>query len=167
MEGLGINFKLLLAQIINFALFFFIFKKFIAGPFSHFIKQAKEKEREKDRILNDLKKRDEEMKAEEKEFRAKMRNELDASLKKVKQEAAEIRTELLEKAHREADGMLAKAKRQIEDERAKMNQEIKGKIVDLSVGIVNLSLKNYLTDDAKKTVTDNILKKLPKQELNV
>lgn len=167
MEGLGLNFKLLLAQIINFALFFFIFKKFIARPFLHFIKQAKEREREKEKILNDLKKKEEEMKDEERRFKTKMKRDLETSLKKIKEEIAETRSQLLSKAKKEAEDLLVRAKQQIEDERSKMNQEIKNKLIDLSVGLVNSTLKDYLTDEAKKAITENIVKNLPKSTLKV
>ena len=46
MENLGINVKLIIAQIINFALFFLIYKKFIAKPFVNFINGEKKKEEE-------------------------------------------------------------------------------------------------------------------------
>ena len=47
MENLGIDLKLMIAQSINFLLFFFIVKKFIAKPFTNFLEEEKNKEKEK------------------------------------------------------------------------------------------------------------------------
>jgi F0F1-type ATP synthase membrane subunit b/b' len=41
MENLGIDGKLLSAQLINFILFFIIYKKYIAKPFMAFLKKEK------------------------------------------------------------------------------------------------------------------------------
>lgn len=167
MEGLGINFKLLLAQILNFVIFFFIFKRYIAKPFLNFIKQGKEKEAEKERILSELKAKEEKMAEEETKHQKKMKSEMQAALKRVTQEAAKLREELIQKTKDEVADMKAKAQAQTEDERAKMLREIRGRIVDLSVTIVNSALKDYLTDNAKKEVTDNILKNSSVKELEV
>ena len=41
MENLGIDIKLLIAQMINFGLFFFIIKKFVTKPFLNFVEDEK------------------------------------------------------------------------------------------------------------------------------
>jgi len=58
MESLGVDVKLLIAQIVNFLLFFLIFKKFIAKPFSQFLVTEKQKEQERERILLELKQKE-------------------------------------------------------------------------------------------------------------
>ena len=47
MDKLGIDVKLLIAQLVNFGLFFFIFQKFIAKPFLGLIKSEEKKEKAK------------------------------------------------------------------------------------------------------------------------
>src|SRR3989344_4575625 len=57
MEGLGIDLKLLIAQIINFGLFFYVFKRFLAKPFVSFIDEEKQKEAERETSLQKAKKK--------------------------------------------------------------------------------------------------------------
>lgn len=167
MEGLGINFKLLLAQIINFTIFFFIFKKFIAKPFLKFIKEGKKNEEEKETILQDLKEKEQKMAEEQEKHQKKMKSEMQAALKNITQEANKLRDELLQKTKDEITDLKAKSQAQIENERDQMIKEIKSKIVNLSMTIVNSALKDYLTDNAKKEITDNILKNSSIKELEV
>ena len=46
MENLGIDVKLLIAQVVNFALFLFIFHRFISKPFLRFLDSEKKKDEE-------------------------------------------------------------------------------------------------------------------------
>ena len=59
MENLGIDGKLLLAQMINFALFFILVKQFMVKPFTSFLNQERKNEEEKNRMLEKLKKSEE------------------------------------------------------------------------------------------------------------
>jgi len=43
MEGLGVDVKLLIAQVINFLLFFYIFKKYLAKPFQKYLDEETKK----------------------------------------------------------------------------------------------------------------------------
>lgn len=167
MEGLGINLKLLIAQITNFAIFYFIFKKFAAKPFMDFIKRSKEKEQEKNTILEDLKNKQEDIEKSQKEHKLNMKKEMEQTIKQAQQEANKVSQELLTKAKGEAADIKTKAQAQIADERRDMEKEIKGKIINLSTIIVNSALKDYLTEDAKKQLTDHMLKNSSIKELNV
>ena len=59
MENLGIDGKLLLAQIINFVLFFILVKQFVVKPFTNFLNQERKNEEDKDKLLEKLKKSEE------------------------------------------------------------------------------------------------------------
>lgn len=165
MEGLGINFKLLLAQVINFAIFFFLFQRFIAKPFLNFIHDEKQREKEKERIQEKLKKQEASLIQEEKEFREKIRKEADLLLRNTKEEAEKIKEEMLTQAKQESEEIKLKVRNQLNEEREQMYSEIKNKIINVSVMIVQNALKNYLTDHAKKGLTEYILRNLPKDRL--
>lgn len=45
MEALGLDAKLLIAQIVNFVIFYFIFQKFVAKPLLEYIKKQKVEEK--------------------------------------------------------------------------------------------------------------------------
>ncbi len=162
MESLGIDVKLLIAQAINFALFFYIFKRFVSKPFSKFLHIEVEKEKEKEKILNDLKKKEEDFAKQQEKMKVKLKSEVDEALKSAKSEAAQLRDELTSEAKKEADAIIIRGRRQIEEERAKMLKDTKNQVGQLSLVVVNKALVNFLTPEMQKKVTQQIIKNLPK-----
>lgn len=163
MENLGIDVKLLLAQIVNFALFFFLFQKFIAASFLKFINEEKQKEKEKERILSALKTKEEEMSKKEDELKEKMRKETEKILLMARSEANKLKEGIIAQAKKEADDLREKMRQQMKDEREAMYKEIKEKIIDLSVDMVDRALEEYLTEKTRKELTQHILKNLPQK----
>ncbi|MBI4226161.1 ATP synthase F0 subunit B [Candidatus Roizmanbacteria bacterium] len=163
MEQLGIDFKQLVAQLINFVLFFLIFKKFIAAPFSHFLEEERRKEKEAEETLAKLKKDEEGLSEKQTKMKQEMKIEVDRILREAKKEAEEIKQELITKAKKEAEEIKSRGKKQLEEERQKLNQAIKERLVDLSIDIVDRAFKEYLDAETKKKVTQYILKNLAKE----
>ena len=98
MENLGIDGKLLLAQIINFVLFFILVKKFVVKPFTAFLNQERKNEEEKNKLLDKLKKSEEASQEAEKNAKAKMKKEFDLLFIQAKKEAQNIRADLIKQA---------------------------------------------------------------------
>jgi F-type H+-transporting ATPase subunit b len=166
MENLGLDTKLIISQVLNFLVFFFIFTKFMAKPFSAYIAKQKEQDEERNRISEALQKRESELKAEQEKTRKQMKKELDEAIARAKEDGEKARVEIIEKAKRDAADIVATAKAQIDQEREELVREMKKRSVDMSVLLVNKGLDDYLSDDAKKSVTKHILEKHSK-ELNV
>lgn len=162
MENLGIDGKLLLAQIINFGLFFFIFKRFISAPFSKFLNEEKTKEQEKQKLLDEMKKREERIAEEERKRKVELKQEIDELIKKAKKDAEQVKTELLAQAKTEADGVLVLAKKEINEERTKLFKEVKNKAGEMSMLMINKALKSYLDTDTQKKLTTYIVNNLSK-----
>ncbi len=162
MENLGIDIKLLIAQVVNFAVFFWVFKRFIAKPFTKMINAEKHKEHERDRILAELTSKEERMKAEEEKFRLNLAEEKDKMIDETKKTAQALKQEILTDAKTEAKDLLDKARQQIELERASLENQIRLKAIDLSIFMIDKALKDYLTDDTKKGLTQYIVKHLGK-----
>jgi len=162
MESLGINIKLLIAQIINFGIFFYVFKKYLAKPFASFMSDEAKLEKEKERIMEDLKKKEEELTTSQNKAKNLMKKELDAALKKVKEDAARLKANLIVEAKKDSQVIIDKGKKQIEVERAEMEREMKKKIVQLTGLVLERSFSSYLSSDMQKEVNKNVLKNLPK-----
>ncbi|PIZ68753.1 hypothetical protein COY13_00485 [Candidatus Roizmanbacteria bacterium CG_4_10_14_0_2_um_filter_36_35] len=162
MESLGIDIKLLIAQIINFGLFFYVFKKYLAKPFASFMSDEAKLEKEKERIMEDLKKKEEELTTSQNKAKNLMKKELDVALKKVKEDAARLKANLIVEAKKDSQVIIDKGKKQIEVERAEMEREMKKKIVQLTGLVLERSFSSYLSSDMQKEVNKNVLKNLPK-----
>ena len=157
MEKLGIDAKLLIAQLVNFGLFFFIFHKFIAKPFLNFIRNEQHKEKEKERLLADLENQKEKSTKFEADAREKMNKELKEEVAKARKEAELIKKDLIIQAKKDAAEIIEQAKKSMEEESRQMEGVLKKKAADLSILMLNQGLKTYLSEQAQKEITREIL----------
>lgn len=162
MENLGIDVKLMLAQLINFVLFFVIIKKFVAKPFQSFLDKERENEKEKRRLLEAAQKQEETALARQKQFEKKMKDEFDKTLAEAKGEAAKIKQEILADASREGEAIKEAAKKDIERQKETLYKQVKRKVSDLSLFIVAKALREILDPEARKKISAKILNSLPK-----
>lgn len=166
MENLGVDPKLLIAQIINFGLFFFIFSKFIAKPFLAYIQSEKKKDAERNRLNEVAVNQEAELIKKEKDMTVRLRSEYDKALLQAKHEAESVKTGLMRDARKEAEEYISKAKMQIQSEKLAMEKELKDRIASLSVLLIEQGLKDYLTEDMQKGVTRQLLTHLESKKLN-
>ena len=163
MENLGIDWKLLVAQLINFGIFFIIFKKFVAKPFSKFLSEEKKREEESAKIMEKAKRMDEEHAEKEKEWKKKMARESEETIKMAKERAEIVKEDILKNAKKESEAILIKARSQIEEEKGNLYKEVKDKVSELSLFLVTQALREYLTQEAREKLTGYILKNLSKR----
>lgn len=158
MENLGIDGKLLLAQIINFILFFILVKKFVVKPFIAFLNQERNKDEEKNKLLEKLKKSDEAAIEETKKMKEKMKKEFEVLFVQAKKEAQSLRADLIKQAEADAQEIRNKNKKLLEEEKNTLYREVKDKIIKTSLIIVEKALKESLDESSRKQVTDFIVK---------
>lgn len=158
MENLGIDGKLLLAQMINFVLFFILVKQFIVKPFTAFLNQERKNEEEKNRMLEKLKKSEEAGIEAEKKMKEKMRKEFDVLFADAKKEASNMKTELIKQAENDAQEVREKSLKMLEEEKNILYREVKDKIVKTSLLIVENTLKDNLDETSRKKITGSIIK---------
>ena len=158
MENLGIDGKLLLAQIINFVLFFILVKQFIVKPFTAFLNQERKNEEEKNKLLEKLKKSEEATIEAEKKAKEKMKKEFDVLFVQAKKDAQGLKNELVKQAESDAQEIRDKSKKLLEEEKAVLYREVKDKIIKTSLMIVEDALKESLNETSRKQVTSYIIK---------
>ena len=158
MENLGVDGKLLLAQIINFVLFFILVKKFVVRPFTAFLNQERKNEEEKNRFLDKLKKNDEVAIEAEKKMKEKMKKEFDVLFVQAKKEAQNLRADLIKQAEADAQEIRNKSKKLLKEEKNALYREVKNKIVRTSLMVVEKALKESLDESSRKQVTNFIIK---------
>lgn len=163
MENLGIDIKLLVAQLINFGLFFFIYKKFIAGPFISIMQGEKKKDAERKRMLEDVAKQKEALVLAERVAKGEIQKKTEESLKVVHHAAALERGILIKKAHEESAEIVKKAEKQIEEERRQMEKQYKETLAKVSVMTVEHVLKDFLSEDMQKQINAKVLSNLERK----
>lgn len=165
MENLGIDGKLLLAQVLNFGLFFYIFKRFIAKPFRRFIENERNSEVEREKSLVKIDKQEENMSNKIAEFKEEMKRETAKVIADAKVSAEKIKAQIIAEAEEDAKDISEKTKKQLVAQQEVMEKQLRAKILELSFFIIKDSLKDSLTDEYRKKITERILKNLPKKVL--
>ncbi|MBX4204641.1 MAG: F0F1 ATP synthase subunit B [Candidatus Doudnabacteria bacterium] len=145
---LGIDWKLFLAQLINFGIVLFAFWKWIVKPLGKTLTDRQnriESGLKNAQYMDDEKKRFEEWKQQEMK---KVRTEADHILRLTNDTANKIKQETIVEAQKQATGLVAQAKAMIESEKVQMLAEIKQDVATLVVAASEKILKSKL--DQKK-----------------
>jgi F-type H+-transporting ATPase subunit b len=164
MEALGIDPKLLVAQLINFGLFAFIFQKFMYKPFKAYLEKQQANELEKSRLLIDLQKKEEKLEAKQKEVLAEARSQALSIIKEAETMAHTKKEEMLKLAHEEVAKMKQKAEKDIEDDRARMYDDIRSKVVKTSETLASSVLRDFVDEKQHKGILDKVFEKLQKSK---
>ncbi len=145
---LGIDWKLFIAQLVNFLIVLFVLWKWVFKPLgkkleqrTHKIEQSLEHAKEIEQKLNDAEKfRQAEME--------KVRAEANAAIYEAQKNAEKVREELTKAAHEEATKLLEGARKEMDAEKIKMMQEIREEAATLVVAATEKILKEKI--DPKK-----------------
>ncbi len=166
MEKLGIDIKLLLAQAINFLLFFYLYKKFIAKPFLSYLKNQKKKEEEKASLEEEInQKRDAWLK--ESELKKKeLKKELQELRSQLKKEAEEEKKKILEETKKQAEIIKERALREVTIKEKKLELELKKQLIEETMILVEKGLNDLLPEDIEKKLTSNLIKNLKNKIIN-
>ena len=132
-ETFHIDWKLMIAQIINFGLVFLVFYFLAAKPLR---KLMKERTEEIEGGLTNAKTNDELLKATKSEYDSalqKARLEADAIFNESKKEVVKKREEMIENAKKEVATMIDTGKKSLEQEKIKMVNDAKNELASLAI----------------------------------
>ena len=159
MENLGIDPKLIIAQIVSFVIFYFIFQKFVSRPLLKYLKKQKEEEELREKLAVELESRKQQLDEKDRKLDRDRKGAFDKAVVEAKKNATEIKQGLVAQAKTEAEKIVAHGRNQIEDERKMLYKDARKKSAQLAIMLLESSLKEYLTPEAKKQVTKNIMTK--------
>lgn len=158
MEALGIDIKIILAQIINFALFFLIFKKFMSEPFFKYLEKEQKAEEDRKRLLEDLQKQEEQIRQTREKMLKEAQKQTKEILQQAKKTADQTRQELIKKADAEAAEIRDKARKQINEEKSQMYKDLERHTLKTSALIAKNALSQIIDEREQKKIIDHILK---------
>lgn len=156
MEGLGINWKILIGQIINFAILFFLLKKFVFGRFASTLK------RRQDKIEDGLKKSEEakqnlvKIRSLEKEVREKCDQNAREMMELAKANAEARGQEILSLAEQEKGKILFDAKQKIERELQEGKEKQRKETIDMSFLLAEKFLKEKFNAEKDKKLLEDL-----------
>lgn len=154
LELFGVNWKLMLAQIVNFAIVFFVLWRFAIKPL---LKTMESRNQEIASGLDNARKAEDRLLAVEKEAKAQLneaKKEAMLILEKANLQAETNRKLTLDKAKSEVEVVVSKAKEQISQEKEKMFVEAKKEFSQMLV----LALDKILSKNLSKEIDQKYIK---------
>ncbi len=161
LHTLGIDWSLLLAQVVNFGIILFILKKFLYRPLLNLIetrrmmvKKTIENAREADRLK-------EEMERSRADVLRKADEEAGELLSRARKDAEAMRGQLTETAQHQADQILQKGRKQLDDERQHALIEVQEKVATVVMKATEKILDREFTEADQKRILADLQKNLP------
>ncbi|OGG39055.1 ATP synthase F0 subunit B [Candidatus Jorgensenbacteria bacterium GWA1_49_17] len=157
-HNLGIEWKVLLAQIVNFAVLLFILKKFAYKPI---LKVLNDRQKRIEEAINRSKSVDKRM-AEIETLKEKVldeaRRESEAIIKKAEEAALRVKESVLKEAHSVSEKLLVDTGKKIQAEREKIFREAKSEIADLVYAAVEKSIGDLAGENLKTKMVEDAMK---------
>jgi F-type H+-transporting ATPase subunit b len=94
---------------------------------------------------------------EQKELLARARQEMAATIEKAQRDAEGLRTDILARAHREAEDKQKKFAEEIERQKRAALEEVRAKTVDLALAAASRLIQTELNDDRQRKLVTSYL----------
>lgn len=162
MDKLGIDIKVMVAQVINFVLLLIIFKKFIYKPFLSALKSQEAKEKEALTKIEEFEKKEQELYSQKLELEKEYEEKLKVMYSKMKKETNEAQRQILKEAQNEAEELRRHNLELIEADKVKMLAEIKQQSGQIALALSKKAISDALSKDLQSEIIKEVAKKLPK-----
>ena len=158
LNKLGINWKLLLAQIVNFLILLFILYRFTYKPVLRMLDNRTKKIEKGLKDADDSQKKLKEITLKEREIIKDARKEAQAIMVKVEEQARKNKEEIIIEAKILSKKILKDAEKKIEEEKNKMMSEVKREIAGLVVMATEKVISEKLDSGKDKELIEKAIK---------
>ncbi len=152
-----IDIKLIIAQLVNFAIVFFVLKKFAYAPM---LKMMNDRTEKIDKGLKDAEgaqKKLAEITEKEKEVLVEARKAAQEIVAKAEEVAIKNKEEIIVEAKTQAEKILADSAKKIELEKNQMMQEVKGQIASLVISATSKIIDTKIDEEKDKDLINKAL----------
>jgi F-type H+-transporting ATPase subunit b len=162
MKELGIEPILLLAQIVNFGIVFFVLKKYLYKPLLAMLDKRKHEIEEGLISAQKAAKQEEKLKEKEADLLLSAKKDAKAVVDQAKKQLEEQKKQILADAHKQAAEILAKAKVQAENVAKSQEESMKNEAVELAIAMVAKVLPDVLSEGDHRKILSAKLKDIEK-----
>ena len=162
MEKLGIEPNLLLAQIVNFLIIFFVLSKFLYKPILGMLEKRKKEIAAGLELTEKMRADEEKMNVRKEKLMEEARKEVQNIVEAGKKEADARGKEIIEAAHEAAGGIIAKGKADVAALRTSMEKDVRRAAVDIAVAMTKQLLLKILTPADQHKLIQKHVKELEK-----
>jgi F-type H+-transporting ATPase subunit b len=161
LHTLGINWQLLIAQLVNFLILFVVLSYFIYKPF---LKVLDDRRARIKKAMDDAKHL-EDQKREMEHFKQQQMRKVDQDASVVLQEARtqaeSMKRDLLAQAEKEAQNLVARTKAELAEEKNKMMSDLQASLAGVVVQLTEKLLEREFSDADEKRILSGVEKSLP------
>lgn len=157
-KAFGIDYKILLAQLVNFAILFFVLYKFGYKPIFQFLEDRRKRIKEGVDMAEKMEAALSEALAEKNTIIANAKKDAAVILEKADDLSKKRKEEMIEKAKEEIGKVINQEKEKMRTEKAQTLKEIKDEVAELVI----VSLEKILEEKADSSKDKEIIKKVLK-----
>ena len=162
LKSFGIEWKILIWQIINFGLLFAALSYFFYKPVKKLMKEREGKIAESLKNAENLEKKSKELEVEFKSKMTEQRLEIEEMHKKAKAAGDELRKELRVKAESEAERIIGEAKKTATQEKAEILKSLKDEVKGLAVALASKVLERNIDEKTERKFMEEALEEFKK-----
>lgn len=162
LKGFGIEWKILIWQIINFGLLFAALSYFFYKPVKKLMGEREGKIAESLKNAENLEKKSKELELEFKNKMAEQRLEIEEMHKKAKLAGDELRKELKTRAESESERVIEEARKTAAQEKAEILKSLEDEVKGLAVALASKVLERNIDEKTERKFMEEVLEELKK-----
>lgn len=160
MEQLGIEPKLLLAQVVNFLVIVFVLSKVLYKPIITMIDKRKREIEEGLTLTQKMREEEEKMQAKKVKLLEETRKEGRVVIEEAKKQAKEVEKDLIAQAQKQAEEIVAKGKADVLRLHESMQKDVRKEAIDLAVRMTKRLLASVLSTKDQHALIEKHVKEL-------
>ena len=164
LKNFGVDPVLLVAQIINFLIIFFLLKRFLYKPVLGMLKKREDKIKEGIKQAEEARVTLEKTLDQEKKILSKAQEEARKLIEGTKDQARDVGKQIEENTKRQAEKILLDARAQIEQDTQRMEKELSEKVSLLAETMLEKSLQGVFGEKEQKQILNKALKNIKKTD---
>ncbi|HRY63664.1 MAG TPA: F0F1 ATP synthase subunit B [Patescibacteria group bacterium] len=158
-EVLGIDWKLFVAQLINFGLVLFVLWRWVYKPLVKILNERTKKIEKSLKEAQEIGRRLDETKEEQENILAEARKEAAVILDQAEKGAVENKNKMVEEAEAHINKQLEVARQKLSEEKEKISREIKVEVADMVEAALVKIIPEHLDSKADKKIIKQTLEK--------
>ena len=160
LKNFGVDPVLMVAQIINFLIIFYLLKKFLYKPVMDMLKKREDKIQEGIKQAEESRQTLEKTLAEEKMILTKANTRAQEMLEEAKQKSLETSKEIEENARRQAESIIAQAKETIDQETKEVEQKLTKEISLVARDLLAKATENMFSEKEQSQIVKKTIGKI-------
>lgn len=160
MEALGINGKILIVQIVNFLILFFLLKWLLYKPVTNLLDERRKKIENSLELAEANQKKAEELEIKIKEVQEQSRKDAKEILDQAKRESEELKKQFKDQAQKESADLLKLAENRIAQQKEELKKELRADTARLVISATGKLLGKTLDEKDQKNLVEESIKEI-------